>query len=290
MAVTNFIPEVWSKKLQKIFDETTVMANLVNRDYEGEIKSAGDVVHIRTFGDVTINDYTRDMTIDFQGLSDPMVDLTIDQQKYFAFKVDDLDKAQSDIGIMEGYSKRAAVAIRNVVDKRLHSHYADVPSANLVGSTGSPVTLSKSNIYEKVTLLGRKMSEANCPEEGRHLVGDPQFKQILLNCPEFVRATSLGDKVVQDGKIGTIAGFTVHCSTNLNTNGSGDVPILALTKEYITFANQVTQMEKVRPYNMFADAIKGLYLYGSKALTNTETDKGQDNCGGVLWMATASAP
>jgi hypothetical protein len=65
MALSNFISEVWSKKLLKVFDKTMVMANLVNRNYEGDIQDAGDVVHVRTFGDVTINDYTRDMTISF---------------------------------------------------------------------------------------------------------------------------------------------------------------------------------------------------------------------------------
>ncbi|MCE3234532.1 MAG: hypothetical protein K0Q50_712 [Vampirovibrio sp.] len=119
MAVANFIPEVWSKKLLKIFDKTCVMKKLVNTNYEGEIKKAGDTVHVRTFGDVTINDYTRDMVIQFETLADPMSDLTIDQQKYFAFKVDDLDKAQSDISILEGYAARAAIAIRDVVDTRL---------------------------------------------------------------------------------------------------------------------------------------------------------------------------
>lgn len=268
MALTNFLPEVWSKKLLKIFDKTVVMANLVNRDYEGEITSAGDVVHVRTFGDVTINNYTRDMTISFQALTDPMVDLTIDQQKYFAFKVDDLDKAQANIDILEGYAARAAIAIRDVVDSRLIGHHANVDSGNVIGTDLAPIALTKDNIYGYITQLGEKLDNSNAPQEGRNLVITPKFKTMLLQSTEFTRATSLGDNVIQNGYIGNVAGFAVHVTTN-NPAVDDVVNLLAFTKDYISFASQVSKIETVRPYNMFADAVKGLYLYGSKVMIPT---------------------
>ncbi|HEY9685479.1 MAG TPA: hypothetical protein V6C52_00740 [Coleofasciculaceae cyanobacterium] len=265
MALANFLPEIWSKKLLKIFDKTVVMANLANRDFEGEITNAGDVVHVRTFGDVTVNSYTRDMTISFQALTDPMVDLLIDQQKYFAFKVDDLDKAQSNIDILEGYAGRAAIAIRDVVDTRLIGHYADVDSGNVIGTDVAPITLTKDNIYSYITQLGEKLDTCNIPQEGRNLVITPKFKTMLLQSVEFTRATSLGDNVIQNGYIGNVAGFAVHVTTN-NPAVSGVVNLLAFTRDYVSFASQVSKIETVRPYNMFADAVKGLYLYGSKVM------------------------
>lgn len=268
MALSNFMPEIWSKKLLKIFDKTVVMANLVNRDYEGDIQSAGDVVHVRTFGDVTINNYTRDMTISFQALTDPMVDLLIDQQKYFAFKVDDLDKAQANADILEGYASRAAIAIRDVVDSRLIGHYADVDSGNVIGTDIAPITLTSSNIYSYITQLGEKLDNCNIPHEGRNLVITPKFKTMLLQSTEFTRASSLGDNVIQNGYIGNVAGFGVHVTTN-NPAVSGVVNLMAFTKDYISFASQVSKIETVRPYNMFADAVKGLYLYGSKVMLPT---------------------
>ncbi len=265
MATANFIPEIWSKKLLKIFDKTVVMANLVNRDFEGEITNAGDVVHVRTFGDVTVNNYTRDMTISFQSLTDPMVDLLIDQQKYFAFKVDDLDKAQANVDILEGYAGRAAIAIRDVVDTRLIGHYTDVDSGNVIGTDVAPITLTSANIYGYITQLAEKLDNANAPQEGRNLVITPKFKTLLLQSTEFTRATSLGDNVVQNGYIGNVAGFGVHVTTN-NPAVSGVVNLLAFTQDFISFASQVNKIETVRPYNMFADAVKGLYLYGSKVM------------------------
>jgi hypothetical protein len=268
MALSNFIPEVWSKKLLKIFDANAVMSNLVNRDFEGEITSAGDVVKVRTFGDVDISNYTRDMEINFQTLTDPMQELAINQQKYFAFKVDDLDKAQANIDILEGYAGRAAIAIRNVVDTRLLGHYADADAGNIVGTDVSPITLTSANIYGYIADLGQLLDDANVPAENRSLVITPKFKTMLLKSDEFTRATSLGDNVIQNGYIGNVAGFAVHVSTNLQAV-SGVVNLMAFTNDFISFASQVSKIEHVRPYNMFADAVKGLYLYGSKVFHPT---------------------
>lgn len=284
-SVANFIPEIWSKKLLKIFDKKTVMVGLVNTDYEGEINNAGDTVKVRTYGNVTINDYTRDMTISFQDLTDPMQDMTVDQQKYFAFKVDDLDKAQADIPILEGYSGRAAIAIRNTIDSRLLAHYADAPAANLIGSSTAPVSLTKDNIYGYIVTLSELLDTSDAPAEGRNLVVPPKAKTLLLQSPEFTRATSLGDKVVENGYIGTVAGFAVHATTNMTQLGSGAWPILAFTKDFISYASQVRKVENVRPYNMFADAVKGLYLYGSKVFAPS-SGQGPDKCGAVLFGAT----
>lgn len=279
MAVTNFIPEVWSKKLLKIFDKNAVMRPLVNTDYEGEIKNAGDVVKVRTFGDVDVNSYTRDMTISFQALTDPMQELTINQQKYFAFKVDDMDKAQSDVKILEGYTGRGAIAIRNVVDASLLSHYADAHADNIIGTSGAPIALTASNIYSYITQLGEALDNKNIDADGRALVVTPRIRRKLLNSTEFTRATSLGDKVVQNGYIGHVAGFNVHVSTNMAAV-SGAYPLMAFTKDFISFASQVDKVEHVRPYNMFADAVKGLYLYGSKVFL--------PEAGAVLWDSNAA--
>lgn len=268
MATANFIPEIWSKKMLAVFDKHTVMANLVNRDYEGEIQQAGDVVKVRTFGNITINDYERDTTIDFQSLTDPMQELTIDQQKYFAFKVDDLDKAQSNMDIVEGYTKRSAIAIRDVIDSTLIAHFADVDENNIIGTDLAPIELTSENIYGYIVDLGEKLDNANVPPEGRFLVITPKFKAMLLKSAEFTRATSLGDEVVANGKIGTIAGFEVYVTTN-NPAVEGVVNILAFTRDFISFASQVAKVEHVRPYDQFCDAVKGLYLYGSKVFHPT---------------------
>jgi N4-gp56 family major capsid protein len=266
MGYTNFIPEVWSKELGVIFDKKTVMANLVNTKYQGEIKKYGDVVHVRTFGNVTVSDYTRNMSISYEVLTDPTQSMTIDQQKYFAFKVDDLDLAQSDTDIMKGYTERAAVAIRNVVDSRLLNHLSDVHADNIIGGT-TPVALTKTNIYDNIVRLAELLDVKNIPNEERFLVITPKAKSLLLQSDQFTRASSLGDSVVQNGFIGNVAGFGVYVTTNMPTLSGNVVPLLAFSRDFISFASQVSQVESVRPTDQFCHAVRGLYLYASKAFS-----------------------
>jgi len=201
-------------------------------------------------------------------LGSTLESLLINQQKYFAFKVDDLDKAQADVNILEGYTGRAAIAIRDVIDTRLLSHYADVPAGNVIagGTSSAPLIITKDNVYGYCVALSEKMDEAGIPGDDRNLVVPPKFKSALIQCPEFLRATGMGDKVVENGMVGTVANFKVHVTTNSPTVNNGK-PVLAFRKEFINFASQVANVENVRPYNMFAEAVKGIYLYGSKAFS-----------------------
>lgn len=264
----NFIPEIWSKKILKNLDEITVMSNLVNKDYEGEIKAAGDTVHIRQFGDVTMNAYTRDMTISYEALSDPMIDLTIDQQKYFAFKVDDMDKAQSDVNILEGYTGRAAVSVRNLVDSFLLGKYTETDAANITGTSGAPIDLTPTNIGSYIYLMQEQLDNANVPAEDRHLVITPRMRNKLTQSDEFTKATVVGDETARNGFVGKIGGFNVHVTTNY-TLVSTAYPIIGFHKMAITHASQIAKVEHVRPSNVFADAVKGLYLYGAKVVQPT---------------------
>lgn len=282
---TNFIPEVWTKKLMKLFRKNIVVAKLCNTDYEGEIKGAGDTVHVRSIGEITIRNYTREQALTFDNLVSPMSDLLIDQQKYFAFRVDDIDKAQSDIKILEQYTQQASFNMRLVVDQNLHANaYANVDSGNVLSSSSSPFTLTKDNIYSKVVELGQLLDDDNAPSEGRNLLVDPRFKALLLLCPEFTRATGLGDKVVVNGEIGEIAGFRVHVSTNLNSV-NGNRPILAMTKDLLSYADQVVKVEKER--RDFTDIVKGLQVWGSKVFTNSQATNSTDPSkqGAVLWVS-----
>lgn len=276
----NFIPEIWSKKTQKNFDQKVVLAKLVNKNYEGEIKNAGDTVHIRAFDDITIDDYTRYGTMALQDLTDPMTDLTIDQAKSFYIGVDDLDKAQMDIDALNGYTERAGVEIANVVDKHLHSLYSSVAASNVISSSGSPTTLTTSNVYGQIVEMGKRMNDSYAPMEGRHLLVNSATLALLQQADVLTHATDKGDSVITRGTVGMVAGFTVHLFQNFNTVSS-NTPLLALTSDLITHAGQVAKTEPERPEGTFASRVKGLYLYGSVV---PEKHNGQ---GAVLWVSNA---
>ncbi|MFO7294268.1 MAG: coat protein, partial [Acidimicrobiia bacterium] len=97
MAISNFVPEVWAAELLVALEKNLVYAapGVVNRDYEGEIAQYGDTVHITTLGDPTIGTYTPHSDITIEDVDDTPTTLTIDQAKYFAFEVDDIERRQA---------------------------------------------------------------------------------------------------------------------------------------------------------------------------------------------------
>mgnify|MGYP003406604147 CR=1 FL=1 len=58
-----FIPEIWSSKLVEKYYDQTVLAQVSNTDYEGEIKNQGDKVIIRSIPTLEIQDYSVGQTL-----------------------------------------------------------------------------------------------------------------------------------------------------------------------------------------------------------------------------------
>ena len=96
MAITTFIPTIWEARLLAHLDKALIYGNLCNRDYEGDISQAGDTVIINQIGDIAIKDYKKTEDITLDDVDGTPTQLKIDQQKYFAFKVDDVDAAIND--------------------------------------------------------------------------------------------------------------------------------------------------------------------------------------------------
>jgi len=273
-AMANFLSEVWSTKMSAVLDKSGVMMQCVNRDYEGEISKSGDTVQIRTFGDVTIHTYSGSIS-SYDSLTDPMQTMIVDQQKAFYFKIDDIDKAQANIDITNGYIDRARAAIDLVKDSFLLGKHVDVPSANIVGFETEPVILSKDNVYSQFVDLSKRLKKANALSTGQKpwVVINPDIEAVLIQAPEFIHATQFGDKTLRDGSIGRIAGLDVLVCTNLEattvdtSDFDGDLfHVLAGTNDAITFASQVVEVEKLRDQNSFSNLIRGLYVYGGKTV------------------------
>lgn len=109
MAITNFIPEVWSAAILEALRAKLVFPSLCNRDYEGDIREAGDTVHITGYDDVTVRKYVRGQAITVDDVNDKEAAvLEINQSDYFAFKVNDLDKAQAKADMTGKFTNSAA--------------------------------------------------------------------------------------------------------------------------------------------------------------------------------------
>lgn len=265
-AYSAFIPEIWSQKLNYMLSKDCVMLQCVNRNWEGEIKNQGDKVKIITPADVAISTLSTS-NITYDELEPTSQDLVIDQKKFFAFKINDVAQVQSNTDIMEAHLTNAKNAIEVEQDSYLLSMHTNVDSNNIVGSDSSPVTLSKSTIYQNFVNLAMKLKDANAVKAGKRpwVVINPLVESYLLQSTEFIGANNVADETLREGAIGRIAGMDVLVSTNL-TATSDKYYILAGTNDAITFASQLAKIESLRDKDSFSDLVRGLYLYGAKTV------------------------
>lgn len=268
MAIDNFIPEIWASKIFSDYDKAFVFGNLVNRDYQGDIARMGDTVKINAIGAITVNSWTKNSTtMTIQPLVGAQTQLTIDYADYFSFFVDDIDQVQTNPKVMGEAMRKSAVALAEVADNRIANLYVDA------GITMTTAAVGPTAMLGTLTEIGAQMDNNNVPESGRWMVVPPWFYANLqmsgLTKPlaDFVSKPEL----YRAGEVGRVLGFDIYMSNNLEeTANSGSTGrehyILAGNRDAITFADQIASVEAFRPELQFADAVKGLHLYGMKVI------------------------
>ena len=268
--INNFIPKVWSVKILAALLKFHIFASTAcaNREYEGEIQDKGSSVKINAIGDITIKDYTRNSDIDApEELSDAGQELIITEGKYFNFAIDDVDKVQSNANVMAEAMSRAGYGLRDKVDTFIAANHVLVAVANFVGDDTTPIIPTKDTAYDYLVDLNVKLDEANIPAEGRFAVVPPWFEGLLLKDTRFVAAgTTRTDEVLRNGMIGRAAGMDIYKSNNTPNTAGTKYKVIAGHPMAYTFAEQIVKTEAYRPEKRFADAVKGIHVYGGKLI------------------------
>jgi hypothetical protein len=281
----NFIPEIWSGKLIENFYDATVLAAISNTDYEGEIKRMGDTVNIRTQPNITIRDYVKGQNLVVENPDKPKLQLLIDKGEYFSCVEDDIDRIQTDVNLMDMWSKDASEQMKIKIDQRvLTDMLPDISASNRgatagaksaafnLGTAGAPLTVTKdgasatTSVVDLIVDMGTVLDEANCPESDRFLVLPARMAGIIKKS-ELKDASLAGDSasIVRNGRLGMIDRFTIYVSHNLNVTG-GNTSVIAGHKMGFTFASQMTEMETLRAQSTFGNIVRGLQVYGYKVV------------------------
>lgn len=255
MAVTNFIQTIWSKKIQDELELACKLVENCTREYEGDCKYAQSV-KILGVGDPTIGAYDSTKDISIEEMSDKGQLLTIDQANYFAFYVDDVNKAQSVPGLKEKYQKKA---VHGLAVKR------DSYVAGLI-KTGSNVTiatnLTEATIKDAIDKAIVALRERNFDEDGVIEI-TPLVYNVFKNC--LITLSTDNPEYIKKGKVGVYDGFDVIMSNNMakdETHAYCDIR----GKKAIAFAGQINEVEALRAEKRFKDIIRGLDTFGSKVI------------------------
>lgn len=288
-----FIPAIWSAKMNAKFYAASVYAAIANTDWQGEISGLGDKVIINNIPTIAVNDYVIGQNLQYQVPTPNTIELLIDKAKSFAFAVHDVLEYQAKPNLMDTFSNDASEQMRVAIDAQvLLRTFNDGAAANKgatagvrsgafnMGTDAAPISLTGSNVLQKILEMASILDEQNVPETGRWLAIDPLTRTLLMQS-NLAQAQFMGDATspVRNGLIGRIDRFDIYVSNQLPQAASGQDffgasqggaakrrAIIAGHKTALTFASQMTKTETLRNPNDFGDLVRGLQVYGYKVV------------------------
>ena len=296
----NFQAEIYSQKVLKFFRRASVIEDITNTDYAGEIENFGDTVRIMKEPTVTISAYSRGSVVTPQDLADDEIQLTVDQAQAFAFKVDDIEERQSHVNFEALATSSGAFSLKRNYDKNVLQAMIDgaglkgasgsvETDANL-GTAGTPVTIAGSDAGDDVVnlmaLMARKLDEQDVPEENRWFVAPPIVYQNLYAAgAKIVEVQVTGDSSspLRNGLVTNqkIMGFNLYKSNALRQSvdattttdmvtlsgvATGENTVLAGHISGMATANSIAKTEVIRDPDSFSDVVRGLHVYGRKVI------------------------
>jgi hypothetical protein len=284
----NFTPQIFSQKVLKFFRRASVVEDITNTDYYGEIENFGDTVKIIKEPTLTISSYSRGAVINPQDLADDQITMTVDQANAFAFKIDDIEERHSHVNFEALATSSGAFSLKRAYDASVLQVMADgagITGTN-IGTAGSPVDITGSgNEDVAVNLLmtmARELDDNSVPEENRWFVAPPIFYENAFKAgAKFAEVQVTGDATtpLRNGLVmqGNIAGFNCYKSTALNNSGTDVVTISGqdTTNDFVVMAghmsstataSHIAKTEVVRSTETFSDIVRGLHVFGRKVL------------------------
>lgn len=283
MAIQDSYPTLYAASLQRARESSRVWSLLANRDYQNEISKRGDSVIISSMGDVNISDYSRSGGMTGQQLDTTVQDLTITEDKYFNFIVQDVDLALSNANLREEAGRKAAYGLDVACDAFL-AGIALAEGTVAVGTTASPVELSATGgtdstaVYDLLVDLATELDEADVPEAGRWVVMAPKYRALLRKDTDRFDVAS--PEMAKNGMVGRCAGFDVYATNRSAKSGSVDA-IVAGHSDSLSFAEAIPPSAvRMNPSLQFRGTqIDGQHLYGA---TVTRASGVQ-----IAWVAVA---
>ncbi len=248
--------------LAKIRRENKLKNGVVfNTDYEGSPKAGLVKIPVRDT-EVQVSDYDKANGITAGIGGTTYENFVINKDKGVNEIIDGFDAQSVPDNLIADRLDSAGYALAAQED-------TDGGTVLLAGATVVGVnTLSKENIYDVIIDIRKEMSKSNIPDDGkRYLLVVPDAFAMILKCDEFVKASALGDAVVQSGAIGKIAGFNVieWNDSTANLAMIAGHPRFATRAEEFSVPVHVQDISGSGKY-IGASAVQGRLVYGHKVL------------------------
>ncbi len=299
-----FIPTLWSGKLLAKFYQNTMLSEVSNTDYEGELKNQGDTIRIRLAPSISISDYTVGQNLSYEVPTPIFQDMQVNKGKYFGVQVNDVLAYQSDMNLMNMFTEDAAKQLKIAIENEVffNNFVTEGPAAANEGATAGQISAAYNlgtdttpidqstpeNVLKAILRMSTVLDAQNVPADGRWLILSPYDRHLLMQS-SIAQAYFTGDQssTIRTGKIGMIDRFTVYVSNLLPRGEAGKALVAGLsatstggtvanakarrmmvagTKHAMSFAMTVNKTEPLRNQTDFGDIVRGLAVYGRKVV------------------------
>jgi len=277
MSLMNFIPELWSAKIQMNAQKNLVYAGVCNTDYESDL-AYGNRIKISSIGAITVSDYVPGTSsLTYAPLQASSLWLDVNQQKEFDFAVDDIHKVQANADLIGAATTDAAYRIKDAVDTYIAGKYTDAGVKTSLGTDAAPLTVtsadtsgSNTGILEFLGLVNEKLTMNNCPSDGRWIVVPPWMATKIIKANISITSVSTQETATVAGYVAKILGLTVLVSNNVQYGSGGSSTtkskILAGINQSISVAMQINSVETLRLQSRFETGVRGLCVFGAKVV------------------------
>lgn len=214
-----FIPEVWASEISDASQANIVLAGLVDRQFEDDMKF-GRIVHIKDRSNPAVRIKTADTSATWANITETDQDITISLQAYTAFLIEDITEVQADIEVRAGYTESSGYSLSAFVEGDLTSGLASLPNSfsQNVGTLGVDPT------DDDVLRCVRYLDDGDVPEDGRFCYVSPGTYSAFMKIDKFTRADFVGqsdaESAIKRAKVGMVYNAPVYKSSLANNNPS----------------------------------------------------------------------
>ena len=277
-----YIPILYAKKVLYDFYKSTVWNEVTNTDYEGQFKNMGDVIQIRTApntGDPVA--YTKGASLTYKTPAANAQEMVIDKAFYQAFVVEDVDKVQTDVSLLDMYVTDASQRMKIYTDGLVQTAMRTGMHASNAGATAGVISssynlgvdtvagaiqLDRTNALDKLVDLSSVLSEQNVDDMNRWVI-IPEWYANRLKLSDLKAADFSGDSsgMVRTGLIGSINGMKVYVNNN-TSSGTNAYAITSGLKMATSFAIQMSKTDTLVAESTFGEKWRTLWVWGVKVV------------------------
>lgn len=204
--------------------------NLIfNNKYEGDPKAGKVKIPVRDT-EVEVKKYNKGAGIDPSASSTTYLDLDIDHDEAVNELIDGFDAESVPDDIVAERLDSAGYSLGLSLDKTSLDALQAPTDANI---SATKTAITASTAYKEALAAKRTLSRKGVPNEGRWMIASPEYLELLLQDPLFVKQGDLSQELVQAGVVGKIAGFIVFESNNMDFESTTRVNSKKTTTEFI---------------------------------------------------------